>query len=131
MCAHWALLETIDYHAARFEDAARDIDVVFDTVGGETLHRSWSVLRPAGRMVTVAASEEATRDERTKAAFFIVELNGRQLAEIGQLIEAGHLRPVVDRVVGWDAATAVFRGTAERSGRGKMVIAMESRKCEK
>ncbi len=45
----------IDYQSTRFEDAARQVDVVFDTVGGETLERSWSVLKPGGRMVTVAA----------------------------------------------------------------------------
>jgi NADPH:quinone reductase-like Zn-dependent oxidoreductase len=111
--------QTIDYHAARFEDTARDMDVVFDTVGGDTLRRSWSVLKPGGRMVTIAASGEATSDERTKAAFFIVEPNGAQLAEIGRMMDAGLLRTVVDRVAGWDAAAAVFRGIAERSGRGK------------
>ncbi len=38
----------IDYRATRFEDAVRDLDVVFDTVGGETLARSWGVLKPGG-----------------------------------------------------------------------------------
>jgi NADPH:quinone reductase-like Zn-dependent oxidoreductase len=48
--------EVIDYRAERFEDVVRDVDVVFDTVGGETLERSWGVLKPGGRLVTVAAS---------------------------------------------------------------------------
>ena len=62
------------------------VDVVFDAVGGETLRRSWRVLKPAGRMVTIAASEEAVVDERIKQTFFIVEPNQKQLAEVGSLL---------------------------------------------
>jgi NADPH:quinone reductase-like Zn-dependent oxidoreductase len=40
--------EVIDYRAVRFEEIAREIDVVFDTVGGDTLDRSWGVLKPGG-----------------------------------------------------------------------------------
>ena len=47
--------EVIDDRTERFEDNVRDVDVVFDTVGGELLKRSWSLLKPLGRMVTIAA----------------------------------------------------------------------------
>src|SRR5262249_43045027 len=67
--------EVIDYRAQRFDEVVRDVDVVFDAVGGETLARSWGVLRPGGKLVTIAASEERTQDERTREAFFIVEAN--------------------------------------------------------
>src|SRR3954447_22235619 len=67
--------EAIDYKAARFEDKAREIDVVFDAVGGDTLRRSWGVLKENGRLVTIAADSETAADERTKRAFFIVEPN--------------------------------------------------------
>lgn len=53
-----------------FETQAGDIDVVFDTVGGDTLQRSWSILKPTGRMVTIAAESEYPQDERTRQAFF-------------------------------------------------------------
>lgn len=42
--------EVIDYRAGPFEDAATGVDVVFDTVGGDTLARSWPILRPGGRI---------------------------------------------------------------------------------
>ncbi len=48
--------QVIDYQTSRFEEHVKDVDVVFDTVGGETLERSWAVLKAAGRMVTIAAS---------------------------------------------------------------------------
>jgi NADPH:quinone reductase-like Zn-dependent oxidoreductase len=88
----------IDYHTEKFEDVVRNVDVVFDTVGGETLERSWGVLKPGGKLITVAASEEQATDERVRAAFFIVEPSRTQLAEIGWLIDAGAIRPIVGAV---------------------------------
>jgi len=90
--------QVIDYRANRFEDAPADFDVVFDTVGGETLVRSWSVLKPGGRLVTVAASSEHTREQRERDAFFIVEPNRTQLEEVARLIDSGALSVVVGAV---------------------------------
>lgn len=84
--------ELIDYRESRFEDAGK-VDVVFDTVGGETLDRSWSVLKDGGRMVTVAA--ESNNDPRVKDAFFIVEQSGAQLAELTRLFDSGELKSFV------------------------------------
>src|SRR5262249_46643620 len=81
--------EVIDYQATRFEDVVRDIDLVFDTVGGETLERSWGVLKPGGTLVTIAASGDHTADERSRAAFFIVQPSRSQLEEIAWLIDSG------------------------------------------
>jgi NADPH:quinone reductase-like Zn-dependent oxidoreductase len=115
----------VDYHTSRFEDTARDVDVVFDTVGGETLERSWAVLKSSGRMVTVAASDEGTPDKRTKAAFFIVEPKQAQLREIGELLESGILVPCVDGIVRLAQAATAYLGTAKRTfGRGKLVVAV-------
>ena len=58
--------EVIDYRARSFEDAVTGVDVVFDTIGGDTLARSWGVLRLGGRMVTTAADAEHTRDSGSK-----------------------------------------------------------------
>jgi NADPH:quinone reductase-like Zn-dependent oxidoreductase len=87
--------QVIDYRTTQFEDAAKDLDVVFDTVGGDTLARSWQVLKPGGKLVTIAASEEGNNDLRIRDAFFIVEPNKSLLIEIGRLIDGGRLRPVV------------------------------------
>jgi NADPH:quinone reductase-like Zn-dependent oxidoreductase len=114
--------QVIDYHAVRFEDEVSGMDVVFDTVGGETLQRSWGVLRPGGRLVTVAADSETTTDERVKRAFFIVEPSREQLIRVGELLESGELRPVVDAVIPLAQAAAAFTGELrQRRGRGKLV----------
>jgi len=111
--------EVIDYRAQRFEDVVRDVDVVFDTVGGETLEKSWGVLKPGGRLVTVAASGEQTTDERIRAAYFIVEPSRTQLKEIARLIDAGALRPVVGAVFPLAEARQAYES---KPGRGKVVL---------
>jgi len=55
--SHLGADEMIDYRSGRFEESAHEVDVVFDTVGGETLKRSWRLLKPGGRMVTIAAKQ--------------------------------------------------------------------------
>lgn len=113
--------EVIDYRAVRFEDVAREVDVVFDTVGGETLERSWGLLKPGGRLVTVAASGEQTNDERIRAAYFIVEPSRTQLVEIARLIDEGTLRPVVGAVFPLDEARRAYSYKPER---GKIVLSV-------
>jgi NADPH:quinone reductase-like Zn-dependent oxidoreductase len=115
--------EVIDYRATRFEDAVRDLDVVFDTVGGETLERSWGVLKPGGRLVSVAASGAGASDPRTRAAFFIVQANREQLGAIARLIDEGHLRPVVDAVFPLAEARRAYE---RRATRGKVVLGVTS-----
>jgi NADPH:quinone reductase-like Zn-dependent oxidoreductase len=112
--------EVIDYKASPFENKARDIDVVFDTVGGDTLRRSWDILKPNGRLVTIAADAETPPDERTKQAFFIVEPSRQQLLEIG------NLRPVVDTVLPFSQASDAYTGNVKKQGRGKLVVAVRA-----
>jgi NADPH:quinone reductase-like Zn-dependent oxidoreductase len=90
--------EVIDYKTTPFDAVVRDVDVVLDTVGGETRNRSWGVLRKGGRLVTIAADAERFSDPRVCDAFFIVEPNRAQLFEISRLIDAGVMRPVVGAV---------------------------------
>jgi NADPH:quinone reductase-like Zn-dependent oxidoreductase len=114
----------IDYRAVRFEDHVGNMDVVFDTVGGDTLRRSWGTLRPGGRMITIATEGEGAAEARVKDAFFIVEPNHDQLTRIGDLLQAGDLRPVVDVVVPLSQASVAHAGKAPgRLGRGKVVVA--------
>ncbi|HEY5811706.1 MAG TPA: NADP-dependent oxidoreductase [Terrimicrobiaceae bacterium] len=117
--------EMIDYRKDRFKDRADDLDVVFDSVGGETLERSWSLLKPSGRMVTIAADSEGSKDERIEKAFFIVEPNQQELTEISHLLETGELQCFVDAVVPFARASDAYFGTVEqRHGRGKMVVSV-------
>lgn len=113
--------QVIDYAASRFEDLVKQVDIVFDTVGGETLERSWSVLAPGGRLVTVS-SAAGSNDARAKAAFFIVKPNQAQLIEVGRLLDASKLRTAVNAVTPLSRAADAYAGTVGGSGRGKLVV---------
>src|SRR5262249_34928358 len=103
----------------RFEERVRGVDVVFDTVGGDTLRRSCGVLRPGGRLVTIAASEEGSLDERTRAAFFIVESRRTEVEEVGRLIDSGEGRPVGGAEFPLADALLAYR---HKPARGKVVL---------
>ncbi len=118
--------QVIDYKESRFEDSVKNVDVVFDTVGGDTLDRSWNVLKPQGRVVTIVSALEDATDPRARQAFFIVEPNQKQLFEIAALLDAGTLRPVLDCVMPLSKASDVFAGKTPRRGRGKLVIALRN-----
>src|SRR5262249_15055097 len=93
--------------------------------GGDTLQRSWAVLKPGGRMITIAAESETTTEDRVKRAFFIVEPNHQQLTQIGDWLEAGKLEPGVDAGLPLTEASAAYRGEVrQRRGCGKLVVAV-------
>lgn len=93
--------EPIDYTQQRFEEIARNIDVVLDTLGGETQERSWSVLTKGGVLVSLVQppSEEKAKKLGSRAVLLSAQPNGAQLAEIARIIEAGKLAPVINRIL--------------------------------
>jgi NADPH:quinone reductase-like Zn-dependent oxidoreductase len=117
--------QVIDYRESRFETCVQDLDVVFDTVSGETLERSSSVLKPCGRMVTVASTAASSTDSRDKQAFFIVEPSEKQLVEVGALLDSGELRTVVDTVVPLSEAPELYAGKVQKQCRGKLVVTVK------
>jgi len=114
--------QVIDYRASCFEQEVRDIDVLFDTVGGETLARSWSVLKPQGRVITIASSEASATDDRAKNAFFIVEPNRKQLADIALLFDEQRLKASVAATISLADAAEAYAGKIRKRGPGKIVV---------
>jgi NADPH:quinone reductase-like Zn-dependent oxidoreductase len=111
--------EVVDSSSVRFEDVVGEVDLVFDTAGGERLERSPAVLRPGGCLVSVAA-EPPTRDGIV-SAYFVVEPNRGQLVELAALADRGELRPVIAEVFDLEDARAAFERLAEHP-RGKIVL---------
>ena len=117
--------QVIDYHTERFEDVAGNVDVVFDAVGGSTLQRSWGVLGPGGRLVTIVSTVKSADDERTKHALFFVEPNRRQLCAIAAMLDAGQLRTGVGAVIPFAQAAMAFAREPVRDRRpGKTVVTL-------
>jgi NADPH:quinone reductase-like Zn-dependent oxidoreductase len=119
--------EVIDYKTSRFQDLVRDLDVVFDTVGGNTRDMSWPLLKPNGRMITVAADGEKSTDPRIKKNYFIVEPSQKQLIEVANLLDAGSLKTFVNAAVPFeDAPKAYARSVPNKLGYGKVVVQITS-----
>jgi NADPH:quinone reductase-like Zn-dependent oxidoreductase len=105
----------------------RDVDVVLDTVGGDTMERSWRVLRRGGTLVSVAAPPppEPARDAGVRGIYFIVEPSRAQLVEIARLIDAGEVRPVLDVVLPLARAREAFERGLAGHLRGKIVLRVD------
>jgi NADPH:quinone reductase-like Zn-dependent oxidoreductase len=114
----------IDYTAERFDRVVSDLDVVLDTVGGSTLERSYDVLRPGGRLVTLGAAPSAQRagERGIKAEFFVVRPDRGQLKQIAALVDEGELRPVVGRTFPLSAGRQAYGRNRQPHRPGKTVI---------
>lgn len=113
----------IDVRTEAFDDAV--YDVVIDTVGGDTLDRSFRALRPGGRLVTLSAPPPAGKADEygVTATFFIVSSNRGQLDELAKLVEGGRLRVEIAQTFPLESGREAFE-SGRRPGRraGKTVI---------
>jgi NADPH:quinone reductase-like Zn-dependent oxidoreductase len=105
-------------HVVDQADEAAQVDLVFDTAGGEVLARSAAFLRNGGRLVSVAEEPPA----ELEGTYFVVEPNREQLVELARLVDAGRLRPSIDAVFPLKDARAAFERVASRGKRGKVVL---------
>ncbi len=114
----------IDYTQQRFEDVARNIDIVLDTIGGETQERSWSVLKRDGVLVSLVQppSEEKAKELGVRAAFVAGHPSGEQLAEIAKIIDAGQLAPVLDRILPLSEVRRAHELSKSGHTHGKIVL---------
>ena len=116
--------EVIDYRGTDFAKAARDVDLVFDTVGGETQTRSFGVIRQGGRLITIASPPdmEAAKAHGVTASFERLDLNGARLGEIAGLVDRGKLRVLVDRELPLSQAVEAHRMSETGHTRGKIIL---------
>ena len=114
----------IDYKTQKFEEIAKDVDVVLDTVGGDTLARSYGVVKKGGFIATLNApvdqSELAKRGIRGQ--FVDVRPNSDELAEIGKLIDAGKIKVIVTQTFPLADAMKAQQQAATGHTRGKIVL---------
>ncbi len=142
--------EVIDYKKQEFEDTLRDHDVVLGTVRGDTIEKSIAILKPGGKIVSLIGPLDAafarakklnflltfvfrlmsrkimrlSKQRDVSYSFLFVHPDGAQLNTISKLIEAEHIRPVVDRVFSFEQAKEALAYLAQGHAKGKVLIKM-------
>jgi NADPH:quinone reductase-like Zn-dependent oxidoreductase len=115
---------SIDYTKQKFEDVAKDVDVVLDSIGKDTLARSHGVVKTGGFIVSLVARPD--RDELNKrgirGAALSVEPNSDELAEIGKLIDEGKIKVIVSQTFPLSEAIKAQEQVATGHTRGKIVL---------
>jgi len=141
----------VDYKTQDFEAALHGYDAVLNSQDGETLGKSLRVLRPGGQLISIsgppdpafgrqiaapgfvklvmrllsAGIRRKARRAGVEYAFHFMTANGTQLRQITQLIEAGAIRPVIDRVFPFTATNEALAHVASGRAKGKVVIKLK------
>ncbi len=143
--------EVIDYKQQEFEEVLRDYDAVLGTVRGDVIEKSLRILKPKSNVVSLVGPPDAAfarargmnffmkfvfrllsrkiirhaRKRGIEYSFLFVHPDGRQLAEIGKLLEAGRIRPVIDKVFPFDQAKEALAYLEKGRAKGKVVVQMK------
>ena len=138
----------IDYKTQDFEDVLRDYDVVLNSQDGATLAKSLRVLKGGGKLISISGPPDPEFGKESGASWFVrliirllsagvrkkanrrdlkysflfMRANGHQLFEITQLIEAGAIRPVIDRVFPFESTNEALTYVEGGRARGKVVV---------
>lgn len=140
--------EIINYKTEKFEDILKNYDAVYDTLGGETLEKSFDVLKNGGKIVSVsgmpnarfakefgsgffktllfsAASHKLTALEKkhnVEYTFLFMKPSGEQLRIIANFIESGKIKPVIDRVFAFEDAQKAMEYAESGRAKGKIIL---------
>ena len=114
----------IDYATTKFEDAAKDVDVVLDTVGGDTQERSFDVLKKGGILVSIAQAPDqaVAKLAGVRAVMFVSHPDGKTLAEISKLVDAGTLKATVSKTYALSDAAKAHEQIETKHTKGKIVF---------
>ena len=116
--------KAIDYGKTRFDEVVHDVDVVFDTIGGNVQQRSWRVLKKGGILISIvsAPSPEEAAKQGARQAYVFVQPNATELAEIAKLVDAGKVKPFVETVLPLCEARKAQELSETGHARGKIVL---------
>ncbi|MES9694809.1 NADP-dependent oxidoreductase [Bacillus toyonensis] len=143
--------EIINYKTEKFEDILKNYDAVFDTIGGATLEKSFNIIKSGGNIVSVSgmpnarfgkefgsgffktllfslASKKLTALEKKHNAqysFLFMKPSGDQLRTIANYIEAGQIKPVIDRVFPFEDAQKAMEYSESGRAKGKIIVKMK------
>ena len=117
----------IDYKAEKFEDKAQGVDVVLDTISGDTQARSWATLRDGGILVSTLPGAEAPADAAARGVIgksFGAHPDAAALTEIARLVDAGQVKVRVGAVLPLPEAKQAQEQAASGHTQGKVVLSV-------
>jgi NADPH:quinone reductase-like Zn-dependent oxidoreductase len=116
--------KVIDFRSEKFEDILKDYDAVFDTFSGDTTTRSFKVLKKGGIIVSMLAPPDPKLAEKYQVTAFgqMTNTNTKKLNHLTDLVNAGKLKPQVDKIYSLNQTTEAFKYLAEGHPKGKVVI---------
>ncbi|AVL02481.1 NADP-dependent oxidoreductase [Pediococcus pentosaceus] len=118
--------EVIDYHEHQIGEVLKQYDAVFDTV--DDLEAGLAILKPTGKLVTIAGRPtQAQQDAQPSATSWWLQSNGKQLAELGDLVAKGEVKVIIDSTfpLTEDGLRAAHERSQTNHARGKIVINVE------
>lgn len=121
--------EHIDYKAQRFEDVVRDIDFVFDSIGGENIDRSLEVIKKGGSIISIPSGLNADVMEKAKALGingyqFLVTSNGDDMEVIAKQLDNGSLRSHVSKTFPFDNMAEAHLQIESGRTVGKIIVTL-------
>jgi NADPH:quinone reductase-like Zn-dependent oxidoreductase len=116
--------EVIDYKSERFEEHLKDVDAVVDLVGGDTLARSYSVVKPGGVLVSIVAApdDRLLREREIRGRFFRMQRDSLELAKLADLIDRGTLKARVKQIFPLSLAREAQELSQAGKAHGKIVL---------
>ena len=116
--------EVIDYNMENFETVVNDIDLVLDTIGGDTQLKSIDVLKTGGRLISTLAADyvKEAKEKGVVLIDFMAQSIPDQLAEIAQLIDSGKVKPIIDQLLPFTDAKKAHMSIEQGHTRGKIVL---------
>ena len=116
----------IDYTTQSFENELSNYDLVIDAIGGDTLTKSFKVLKKGGRLVSIKGqdTENLAKEYGVNFEWFFISPDGKMLTEIASLISQGTIKTVIDSTYSMKQAPEAFELLAKGRAKGKIVITM-------
>lgn len=114
----------IDYKTVSFDEQLSGYDLVFDMLGGETLKRSFKVLKRGGALVSIKGqdSDKLAPEFGVRFEWFLMEPDGAMLGELGGLIDKGAVKPVIGKTFPFEQSAAAYEELANGHAAGKIVV---------
>ncbi|HUX85115.1 MAG TPA: NADP-dependent oxidoreductase [Chitinophagaceae bacterium] len=118
--------QVINYQGEDFTKKVKDLDLVLDTIGGETQKKSWDLIRGGGSLVSTVGVDAGEAQRRgIRGIGFMLQAHGARLAEIGKLIDEGRLKVIIEREFPLSETRKAQELSAQGHARGKIIIRIE------